>query len=468
MTEYIFRASDPDTAMEKAVRELGDDAMILSVKKMGDVTEVRATRESDMADQLPWDDRKPQSWPSEAMDLGAAIRTARARRNGSDPAPVARQPAAINPARPRDKTADMAFTAGRVARSAEEPEGILDATQFEELFRQRLAANPDPAHEADSYAAKPVTRQPDPIEKEPVAARNTAATQATQWAAEPAPGAEEWDQDRTFSAQVPATAKQSSAARLNESTADQYRISIFDHGFPDDIAQSCAIAPDLHTLQAQQNHACRLLAVRITDDAEISVVHENTALFLFGPPGAGKTTVAAQLAFERLRSTAFHPRLVQVPQKGFVSCDRLQQYATLLNSTFRTLSFGDDEDIAQNDIIDCDLTEPDAIAQALEWVTDRLHDGQVVPLLVLPSTWSIAAIKQYTTMFEAICPATILTHMDIGGIDIAGLSAMADANVKLVAANETRKITEGLTLVDRASMERFLQETLVTSVENDR
>ena len=31
MTEYIFRASDPDTAMEKAVRELGDDAMILSV-----------------------------------------------------------------------------------------------------------------------------------------------------------------------------------------------------------------------------------------------------------------------------------------------------------------------------------------------------------------------------------------------------------------------------------------------------
>ena len=55
-------------------------------------------------------------------------------------------------------------------------------------------------------------------------------------------------------------------------------------------------------------------------------------------------------------------------------------------------------------------------------------------------------------MFEAICPATVLTHMDIGGIDIAGLSAMADANIKLIAANETRKITEGLTLVDRDSV----------------
>jgi len=468
MTEYIFRASDPDTAMEKAVRELGDDAMILSVKKMGDITEVRATRESSMTNEPSWDDRKRQTWPSDAMDLGAAIRTARARRNGADPAPVARQPAAVNPARGRDKGLDQDFTVGRVTRPADAPESILEATQFEELFRQRLAANPDPASEALSYGAEPVTRQPDPIEKEPATARNTAATQAEQWASAPAPSAEEWDQDRTLSAQVPAAAMQSSAPRLNESSADQHRISIFDYGFPDDIAQSCAIAPDLHTLQAQQDHACRLLAARITDDAEISVVHENTALFLFGPPGAGKTTVAAQLAFERLRTTAFHPRLVQVPQKGFVSCGRLQQYATVLNSTYRTLSFNDDEDIAHNDIIDCDLTEPDAIAQALEWVTDRLHDGNVSPLLVLPSTWSIAAIKQYTTVFAAIFPATVLTHMDIGGIDIAGLSAMADANIKLIAANETRKITEGLTLVDRASVEHFLQESLATWVVGDR
>jgi len=58
--------------------------------------------------------------------------------------------------------------------------------------------------------------------------------------------------------------------------------------------------------------------------------------------------------------------------------------------------------------------------------------------------------------------------MDIGGINIAGLSAMADANVKLIAANETRKITEGLTLVDRASVERFLQDSLATRVADDR
>jgi flagellar biosynthesis GTPase FlhF len=465
MTEYIFRASDPDTAMEKAVRELGDDAMILSVTKMGDVTEVRATRESDVADQLPWDDRKPQSWPTDAMDLGAAMRTARARRNGSDPAPTPRRAADINAAPLREKGADMGVTAAPVARPAEEPETILDATQFEELFRQRLAETPDDKPELVSNAAEPVSRQQDPIARETATARDSSAGQTVSWAPDKADSTDNWVEDSALAAQVPA-AKQPSATILNETAVAQHRISIFDFGFPKDIAQSCAVAPDLHTLQAQQDHACHLLAARITDDAEISVVHENKALFLFGPPGAGKTTVAAQLAFERLRSTAFQPRLVQVPQKGFVTCGRLQQYATLLNSEFRTLSFEDDEDFARNDIIDCDLTEPDAIAEALEWVTERSSGSDISPLLIIPSTWSIAAIKQYTMMFEAICPATVLTHMDIGGIDIAGLSAMADANIKLIAANETRKITEGLTLVDRDSVERFLQVTLATSVED--
>lgn len=461
MTEYIFRASDPETAMEKAVRELGDDAMILSVRKMGDITEVRATRESSMANQPTWDDSKPQSWPSDAIDLGAAMRSARARSNGSDPAPAARQPADLGLPRSRNKGKDVERDAGRAVRPAEEPDSILDATQFEELFRQRLAANPDP--ELVAQAAPPTASPPSPISKETATAGDNSAKEA----ADPAPSPDEWDPRSAVAAAVP-DARQFFTAEPNKGPASQHRISIFDYGFPEDIAQSCAIAPDLHTLQAQQDHACRLLAERIADDAENSVVHEDTVLFLFGPPGAGKTTVAAQLAFERLRTTAFRPRLVQVSQKGFVSCGRLQKYATLLNCAFHTLSFNDDAEIGHHDIIDCDLTAPDAIAEALAWVTDRIHDSNVTPLLILPSTWSIAAIKQYTMMVEDICPATVLTHMDMGGIDIAGLSAMADANIKLIASNETRKITEGLTLVDRASVERFLRETLAASVVNVR
>ena len=46
MIEHVFRAADSDSAMDKAIRELGDDAMILSVKRVGDFTEVRAIKES--------------------------------------------------------------------------------------------------------------------------------------------------------------------------------------------------------------------------------------------------------------------------------------------------------------------------------------------------------------------------------------------------------------------------------------
>jgi flagellar biosynthesis GTPase FlhF len=436
MTEYVFRASDSDTAMEKAIRELGDDAMIISVKRVGDVTEVRATKEASIISQPLWENPLSQSLPSEAMDLSAAMRKARTNRNEPEP------------------KVEMEFNTGPDNSLGLGSDQILNTAQLEEMFHERLATAQANTTLNANIQPESVVEQSNPLPAEPI-------QQIV-----PLPEMEPSNSDHTLniSEQVSKTAAQADL-NVQKQFLDHQRETIFGYGFPEDIAQICAVAPNLHTHLAQRDHACALLAKRLVSDADTSVVYEDTTLFVFGPPGAGKTTVAAQLAFERLQNTAFRPRFIQIAQKGFVTHSQLKGYAKLLNSEFRCLSLNDEQEISHTDIIDCDLSEHSTIIEALERVTVQNTQGRITPIMVIPGTWSVAAIKQYSLIFKALAPAVILTHMNIGGIAISGLSALAEAGVKLIAANDTNKITDGLILVDIASTEQFLKETFTASAK---
>ena len=436
MIEYVFRASDSDSAMEKAIRELGDDAMILSVKRVGDVTEVRAAKESSISSQPLWENPMSQSLPSEAMDLSAAIRKARTRRNEPEP------------------EVGLEFGVGPDYASSLETDKILNTAQLEGMFHERRAM-------AKSVATSNANIQPEPAIAQSVL---LPADDVQQMVLPPEIGPSNSDHEPTMPEQLHKHVPQPQL-NLQEQNSDLKRETIFGYGFPEDIAQICAVAPGLHTHLAQRDHACALLAERLVSDADTSVVYEDTTLFVFGPPGAGKTTVAAQLAFERLQNTAFRPRFVQVAQSGFVTHSQLNGYANLLNSDFRRLSLNDKHEISHMDIVDCDLNDHNAIIEALEMVTAQSTQGRVTPIMVIPGTWSVTAIKQYSIMFKALSPAVILTHMNIGGIAVHGLSALAEANTKLIAANDTNKITDGLILVDTASTEQFLKETFTSSAK---
>ena len=436
MTEYVFRASDSDTAMEKAIRELGDDAMILSVKRVGDVTEVRATKEASIISQTLWENPLSQSLPSEAMDLSAAMRKARTSRNEPEPEPEV----------------EMEFNTGPDYSLGRESDLILNTTQLEKMFHERLATAQTDATLSANIQPEPVVAKPDPLPAEPI----------QQIVPPPEMEAAKSDHVLNISEQVNKPATQPHL-NVQKKILDQQRETIFGYGFPEDIAQTCAVAPSLHTHLAQRDHACALLAKRLVSDADTSVVYEDTTLFVFGPPGAGKTTVAAQLAFERLQNTASRPRFVQIAQNGFVNHSQLKGYANLLNAEFRCLSLKDEQEISHTDVIDCDLSEHNAIIEALERVTAQNTQGRITPIMVIPGTWSVTAIKRYSMIFKDLAPAVILTHMNIGGIAISGLSALAEAGVKLIAANDTNKITDGLILVDIASTEQFLKETFTAS-----
>jgi flagellar biosynthesis GTPase FlhF len=470
MTEYVFRASDADTAMEKAIRELGDDAMILSVKRVGDMTEVRAVKESSIVNQPVWENPQSQSLPTEAVDLGAALRRAREqRRTLQRPAPL--QVAILSDARAQssgfvEPGVDIEIGVSRVGTiypvdkahlAISDAEQIIDAAQLEKMFRQRLEQIPEPVgrpltgQDAQTPTAAPqvtevVTDMVQPMrvpsDHQPLAPYGTPLQDGTTDGAYDYPGS-------------------SLPSAGGAALPDLPRKTIFSYGFPEDIALACAVAPDLHTREAQRDHACKMLAQRLTTEGEASVVHEDCTLFVFGPPGGGKTTVAAQLAFERLQSTASRPRFIQLAHDGYIYDARLERYASLLNAEFQHLSLNSTVSITHADVIDCDFAEPSAIVDALEWVTVQNPNGRVTPVMVIPGTWSVSAIKQYSNLFGELSPATILTHMNIGGIDAEGLAALAEANVTLIGVNESRNITDGLMLVDALSVEQFLKDTFV-------
>lgn len=469
MTEYVFRASDTDTAMEKAIRELGDDAMILSVKRAGDVTEVRAVKEVSVVSQPVWENLRAQSLPTEAVDLGAALRRAREQRSTlQQPAPL--QAAPLSDARSQPSgvvepkvdtefglsSVDTVYPREQADLAISDAKQIIDATQLEKMFRQRLEQVPE-------TVGRPLT--------ELDAQNPTAAAQVTQVVAnmeQPTSVPSDHQplapyggplQDSVIGGQPGSSLPSAGGVALS----DLPRKAIFSYGFPEDIALACAMAPDLHTQEAQRDHACKMLAQRLATEGETSVVHEDCTLFVFGPPGGGKTTVAAQLAFERLQSTASRPRFVQLAHAGYINDTRLERYATLLNAEFRHLSLNTTISITHADVIDCDFVEPSAIVDALEWVTEQNSNSPVTPVMVIPGTWSVSAIKQYSHLFEGLSPATILTHMNIGGIEAEGLGALAEAQVTLIGVNESSKITDGLMLVDAVSVEQFLKDNFVLS-----
>jgi len=469
MTEYVFRAADTDTAMEKAIRELGDDAMILSVKRVGNVTEVRAVKEVSVVNQPVWENLQSQSLPTEAVDLGAVLRRAREqRRTSQQPSPL--EAASMSDVRPQssgvvEPSVDIESgfsnvgTVDQADLAISDADKIIDATQFEKMFRQRLEQAPEPGgslltgQSAQTPPAAPLLTQGVadmvqsigvPSDHQPLALYGDPLQNGVIGSAY---------------SQLGSALPSAGGAAL----PDLPRKTIFSYGFPEDIALSCAMAPDLHTQEAQRDHACKMLAQRLATERETSVVHEDCTLFVFGPPGSGKTTVAAQLAFERLQSTASRPRFVQLARAGYITDTRLERFASLLNAEFRHLSLNTTISITHADVIDCDFAEPSAIVDALEWVTEQNANGRVTPVMVIPGTWSVSAIKQYSRFFEGLSPATILTHMSIGGIDAEGLGSLAEAHVKLIGVNESNKITDGLILVDALSVEQFLKDTFVLS-----
>jgi flagellar biosynthesis GTPase FlhF len=521
MTEHVFRATDSESAMDKAVRELGDDALILSVKRVGDMIEVRAIKESlaSVGTRVPDAPlaRKPDSVDARLgdvafardaeirkVDLSEALQiVGKSRAQGERPMsePSGEGLRAMTVVLQRDIIAAPVPPYEASAGLETVVDDTPDAAQLEAMFRHEHAPSADLARDfrADTLAA-PVSEEKVQSAAEHFDSLIVPAVGADNRVMEsPAPD-KVWDADAEQGVgpvehdapeltdvplpealahdpvQVPEAAGQDAPEdmRAADLQAPPLASSVTQApqphptlgyrgiewlGFPSDILQTCsAMAEEDEDLDALA-FSCGLLAERLVSDTAAAEVVDGDILFVFGPSGAGKTTVAAKLAFESIRSRATRPVLMRMSGDGFVEDGKLRRYAKLLNTQFQTLKPNDLVPNSAPGIIDCDFSAPKQIQSALAALRNNHPEAAIVPVLVMPGTWSVLGIKHFCQAFPDIAPITVLTHMDIGGIGIGGLSVLSEHGVRLIAASDNDRISDGFSLVDRQSIEDFLRET---------
>lgn len=501
MTEYVFRAADSDSAMEKAIRELGEDAMILSVKRKGDVTEVRAVKESLAA--LPKVNHAPfpKGLPTRAVSLSEAMRSAENRRQDQnqqtpaparpsldyffgedpivDPSPDPKSRKQRQPL-PLDKEDDALFdydTKINKIFSAHKLD-INEATNSE----PRIASTQQDAPEASEplyplmgeavfaeTGSDALLNEPAEIFFEPTRAGKIASDAASSPVV-----AEELNQEPALDPNIEPVleAYQEPEPIFEEAVAPEPVIEPYVqplpdvsqvlklNGFSSHMVNRCSNHPDLLDLESSLTYACQELAAQLSVSKEKPTPLDSEILFIFGPSGAGKTTTAAKLAFARHRDCNIKPSLHAIGPKCFVNDTKLNQFSQLLDADLieiiETSHIKGDKQV----IVDCCYKDTSDIIQAYETLKNDFPNARVQPILTLPGTWSNLATEHYCRDIAKLEACTILTHLQISALGIAGFSALSEHKSTLLAASESDHVSDGIDIIDAPTIAHFLRETL--------
>jgi flagellar biosynthesis GTPase FlhF len=181
-------------------------------------------------------------------------------------------------------------------------------------------------------------------------------------------------------------------------------------------------------------------------------------LAIIGPPGSGKTTLAAKLACERHSRSSSASMLISLRAPGSINDNKLRDMARMMNmphTEIRTLVPTMPEKHVPF-IVDFDNIGYKNTISRLSDLNDMAPGEPLKVALALPATWSLNALMLLVDTYAHLDPILVMTQMDIGGVGIEEFCNLYDRGVHISLLSGTNAVVNTI----KASHEELLYHYL--------
>ena len=459
MPKLTVTAVDGFTAMDEIVGKLGEDAVILSTRKVGSKVEITATNESKTP--LPPRRARKRAEPTSFEDV------------------FANADLSLKPQDFERTTADIL--------AEKKAEGLLTPSDIDQILQDRPLSKPvsssseaaDSTNEAHNvYAAYDVAM--DRVEPLNIAATDEKEAEMSRpskiidlYPEETPPTSTGHAMGDVAVADELARLQQSvadlsrqisgmvitEASALSETMQRQVSIQLKQAGFSDHVREIyMPTALDENVDGAKHQFAQNMAA-------DMTVPHHQflsdcDVFLIVGPSGAGKTALSAKIA------AYLHD---QMPELGITmakyDADKIsfsgdsRNHARLLNLPFLNLTDANvSQVLAKQDgkiIIDCSADTPAGLS-LLAQMSGQIDASRIGLIVTLSGASSPRAIRQSLAPYASYGAIVALTHLDECEFGASEFSALAESDAKLGFLTATQSFLDALVLAHAEPVQQYL------------
>ena len=197
----------------------------------------------------------------------------------------------------------------------------------------------------------------------------------------------------------------------------------------------------------------------VTDPASLM---EQKHIFVVGPAGSGKSSLAAKLAVKRREmSMNTTVRLIEIDQPGVTPCDGLKYHGRLLNMQINKTT----PENAQEEYIDSSaptITDiclnPHDIPRVLDSLEMKLGSENMTVLIALPGGASARLIRQQCTLFKSFNPVIALTRLDECETGPEEFSVLAEMAMKIGVFTGSRGLVDSIIFASIPALTQYLED----------